>query len=137
MIKYINLTLCLLLLSLTTIAHACDCRIGSLEERIASSDIVLVARIISYEPLHQVRVKRVEIFKGQSEATFAIPVGLSDCDLFLPPLVPHKGDEYLLYLGNLEGRIYASRCQHSGLVHERKAELQLLKKRLRSEKTRP
>ena len=113
----------------STDAVACSCRTASLPERIAGAHIVLVAVVTDFSPLQQVIFKPKEVFKGQADATLTIPTGESDCDFFLPPVKPRIGDVYLLYVGQLDGRLFVSRCQNSGRIADRAAELADLRRR--------
>ena len=116
------------LLVLPAGALACSCRPASLSERVTLAEIVLVAVVVDAQPLRQVTLKSKEIFKGHAGELLTIHTGESDCDFFLPPLQPRAGDEYLLYVGRSDNRLFISRCQNSGLAAERKAELQELRK---------
>ena len=113
-------------------AVACDCRTGSLTERVARAQVVFVAVVTDFEPLHHVTLRSKEVFKGRPGPLLTIPTGVSDCDYFLPPISPREGEEFLLYVGQLDGRPYVSVCQNSGLVAERAAELAELRRRNRS-----
>jgi hypothetical protein len=108
------------------------CRTASLSERIAGAQIILVAKVTGFVPLHQVTFSSKEVFKGRPGTVLTVPTGVSDCDLFLPPIKPRTGDEYLLYVGQSGNRLYASRCQNSGLVADRAVELAKLRKWIRS-----
>ena len=77
-------------------AAACSCRTASLSERIAGAQIILVAKVTGFVPLHQVTFSSKEVFKGRPGTVLTVPTGVSDCDLFLPPIKPRTGDEYLL-----------------------------------------
>lgn len=120
------------LLLLPAGALACSCRPGTLSERVALAEIVLIAVVADAEPLRQVTLKPKEFFKGRAGKFLKIRTGESDCDFFLPPVQPRVGDAYLLYVGRSKDRFFASRCQNSGLVAERKAELAELRKWRRS-----
>ena len=116
------------LLVLPAGALACSCRPASLSERVNLAEVVLIAVVVDARPLQQVTLKSMEIFKGRPGKLLTIRTGESDCDFFLPPVRPRAGDEYLLYVGRSENRFFVSRCQNSGLVAERRAELQELRK---------
>lgn len=116
------------LLLLPAGALACSCRPGTLSERVALADIVLIAVVTAAEPLRQVTLKPKEVFKGRPEKFLKIRTGESDCDFFLPPLQPRVGDEYLLYAGRSNSRLFVSRCQNSGLAAERKSDIEELRK---------
>lgn len=113
-------------------AVACDCRTGSLTERVARAQIVFVAAVTDFEPFHHVTLQSKEVFKGRPGPVLTISTGESDCDFFLPPVNPRVGDEFLLYVSELDGRRYVSICQNSGLVAERAEELAELRRRSRS-----
>ena len=103
-----------------------------MSERIVRAQIVLIAIVTEFEPLDHVTLRSKEVFKGRPGTVLTIPTGVSDCDLFLPPINPRVGDEYLLYVGHLDGRLFVSRCQNSGLVAERVAEVRELRRWIRS-----
>jgi hypothetical protein len=127
---FCSVLLALVLVSSTAVA--CDCRTGSLTERVARAQIVFVAAVTDFEPLHHVTLRSKEVFKGRPGPVLTIATGVSDCDFFLPPVNPRVGEEFLLYVGQLDGRPYASICQNSGLIAERAAELAELRRRSRS-----
>jgi hypothetical protein len=127
---FCSVLLAMVLVSST--AFACDCRTGNLTERVARAQIVFVATVADFEPLHHVTLRSKEVFKGRPDSVVTIPVGVSDCDFFLPPVNPRIGEEYLLYVGQRDGRPYVSICQNSGLIAERAAELAELRMRSRS-----
>ena len=114
-----------------TIAVACQCAPLSLSARIDHADLVLVGKVSSLETLDHVTVQPVEVFKGSRSKSLTIETGRSDCDFFLPPVKPRVGEEYLLYLRKLEGRLNASRCLASGPVVEKATELHVLRARFR------
>lgn len=107
---------------------ACDCRNGSLSERIESSQIVFVAVVTEFKPLDHVTLRSKEVFKGRPDASMTIPAGMSDCDYFLPPISPRIGEAFLLFVGQLDRRLFVSRCQNSGPVLERMADLAELRR---------
>ncbi len=113
-------------------AIGCQCRAPSLSESIAHADVILVAKVSDFEPLRHVTVQPIEVIKGPASKSLTIPTGLSDCDYFLPPISPKVGEEYLLFLGRSNGRLVASRCLLSGRIAEKAAELDLLRKRFKS-----
>ena len=113
-------------------AMACVCRTESLTERIERSQIVLVAVVTDFKPLDHVTLWSKEVFKGYPGATIRIPTGVSDCDYFLPPISPRIGESFLLFVGQSGRRLYASRCQNSGSVAERMADVVELRKRNKS-----
>jgi hypothetical protein len=108
-------------------AFACDCAPLDLPKRVASADLVLVAKVSSFKPLDSVTVTPVEVFKGSASKVMTIRTGRSDCDYFLPPVSPKVGEEYLLYLGRSQGELTANRCLASGPVAEKAAELRELR----------
>ena len=122
------------LLLLPACALACSCRPGTLSERVALADIVLIAVVTDAEPLRQVTLKPKEVFKGRAGKLLKIRTGESDCDYFLPPIQPRAGEVYLLYVGRSNNRLYVSRCQNSGLASERKADIEELRKWRRSQR---
>ena len=113
-------------------ALGCDCRTGSLTERIESSQFVFVAVVTEFEPLDHVTLRSKEVFKGRPGATIRIPTGISDCDYFLPPISPRIGEAFLLFVGQLDRRTFVSRCPNSGPVLQRMADLAELRRRSRS-----
>lgn len=95
---------------------------------IADSDIVLAAMVLAFKPLDSVTMLPLEVFKGSAPKTFAVRIGLSDCDYFLPPIHPKAGDGFLLFVRKSEGRMTASRCLTSGPVADKAVELRSLRK---------
>jgi len=118
-----------MMLLVSSAAIACQCGVLSLSDRIAESDLVLVARVSSFKPLDQVTVVPTEVFKGSAPKALIIRTGRSDCDFFLPPASPKVGEEYLLYLRQSEDGLTASRCLASGRTREKGMELRALRNR--------
>ena len=120
-----------MLLLASSAAVACQCVALSLSARIDYADLVLVARVSSFEALGHVTVQPVEVFKGSPSTTLTIQSGRSDCDFFLPPVKPTVGKDYLLYLRQSEGRLIASRCLASGPAVDKATELLALRVRFK------
>ena len=113
-------------------AMACSCRAPDLALSIADADIVLVVKVVAFNPLDRVTVLPREVFKGSASKTFTIRIGQSDCDYFLPPIHPKAGDEFLLFVRKSEGRLTASRCLTSGPAAEKISELRSLRRQFPS-----
>ena len=108
-------------------AGACDCGTLNLPRRVAEADLVLVATVSSYRQLEYVTVAPTEIFKGAAAKALTIITGISDCDYFLPPVIPKVGDEYLLFLRQVKGEFTASRCLASGRKEAKAGDLRALR----------
>jgi hypothetical protein len=108
-------------------ALACDCASLDLARRVASAEVVLLARVSSFQPLESVTVTPVEVFKGAASKVMTIRTGRSDCDYFLPPVSPRVGEEYLLYLSRSQGELTANRCLAPGPAAEKASELRELR----------
>src|SRR6202795_555629 len=112
-----------MMLLVSSVAIACDCGAPNLSLRLAEADLVLVARVLSFQALDHVTVLPTEVFKGSASKALTLQTGISDCDFFLPPVSPKVDEEYLLYLRQSEGRLTASRCLPSGRTEEKAKEL--------------
>jgi len=110
-------------------ASACQCGVLDLSRRIAEADLVLVARVSSFKALDHVTVLPTEVFKGSASTALTIQTGLSDCDFFLPPVLPKVGEAYLLFIRQSDGRLTANRCLASGLAAEKGTEIRALRNR--------
>jgi hypothetical protein len=113
-------------------AIGCQCQSPSLSKSSAYADIILVAKVSDFEPLRHVTLQPTEVIKGRASKSLTILTGLSDCDYFLPPTSPKAGEEYLLFLERSNGRLVVSRCLASGRIAVKAAELQVLRKRFKS-----
>jgi hypothetical protein len=103
--------------ALGALAYACDCRALSWEERLAASDLVVLARVVEAKALACVVVDVRETFKGRAARRLRIPTDESDCDYFLPPVVATPGMELLIYATVRDGRVSVNRCLGSGPVN--------------------
>lgn len=117
----------LMAFSCSSSALACDCGLLDLSRRVASADLVLVAKVSSFRALDYVTVSPVEVFKGSASGTLTIQTGRSDCDFFLPPVSPIVGEKYVLYLRQSEGQLTANRCLAPGPAAQKAMEVRELR----------
>ncbi len=94
-------------------ASACSCANPDLEAEFASANLIFVGSIESFEALQEVKIRVSEMIKGQLVSLVSVPVGISDCDYFLPPLKPALGERFLIIAHGEPGHWSISRCSRS------------------------
>ena len=114
------------LLSMSSIAKACECAGFPLVTRSAHAQVIVVAEVESVL-YRKVVIRPIEVLKGQVPGIIVIATGSSMCDYFLMPEIP-IGAKYLLFLNQENGEVVANRCLESGPLAEKKADLEALRK---------
>jgi hypothetical protein len=109
-------------------ADACSCQLLSWQDRLAASDVVIVARVTRAQPLVYVDLEVRETIKGRPDRQVRIATGQSDCDYFLPPVVIKVGDEFLLYATARDGKLVVNRCLGSGPLDQKADEVARLRR---------
>jgi len=110
------------------IAESCD---FPLPRQFGPKDVVFIGRVIQSAALTYVELDVLETFHGRVDRRVRVPIGRSDCDYFLPPIVANKGAEFLIdgFLAD-DGALVVNRCSGTGPLKEKAEEL----KRLRIER---
>ena len=117
------------------IAESCDCgqvRVP-LPRPFGPKDVVFVGRVVQSAALTYVELDVLETLHGRVDRRVRVPIGRSDCDYFLPPIVANKGAEFLIdgFLAD-DGALVVNRCSGTGPLKEKAEEL----KRMRIERRR-
>lgn len=116
-----------------TFVNACQCVKQLSLDKKSVVDIVVVGEVMRFTPLKEVELRPIDIIKGQVPETIIVTTGESECDYFLPPIVPVVGERYLLYLSNTSGKFSASRCLIPGPIDEKKQEIELIRKLIKQD----
>jgi hypothetical protein len=120
------------LFALPRVATACDCASVSPPAHFGPRDVVFVGRVVQSQPLKYVELEVVETFSGRPDRRVRIPIGRSDCDYFLPPVVTTTGTDFLVYASILDDRtLVVNRCSDSGPLNQKTHELRSLRRRAR------
>jgi len=115
------------------IVESCDCvqvRVP-LPRQFGPKDVVFIGRVVQSAALTYIELDVLETFHGRVDRRVRVPIGRSDCDYFLPPIVANKGAELLIdgFIAD-DGALVVSRCSGTGPLKEKAEEL----KRMRIER---
>jgi hypothetical protein len=117
------------LFALPRTADACDCARSSWQQRLDSSDVIFVGRVVQSQPLQYVELEVRDMFKGHLSRRIRVVTGYSDCDYFLPPVVTKSGNQFLIYGTVVDGKVTVSRLPWLGATGTEDRELRLLRQR--------
>lgn len=106
----------------------CECATISIEQDYKTSTIVFVGSIDSSLKDSNTVLNIESKIKGSDFIGDKIYIkkGSTDCDFFLLNKT-NRGEQYLIFVNELNGEFNVSICGHSGLLKDRQKELEIVK----------